>query len=319
MKRLVILGNYSMKSWLSKAAGPYNVTLLDVEASGAAEIERDADGNLQATDSEMDMTFLEAKVDLQNMGVMRGFLQGIVASAGPALFEAIKPSILKEVNDKMRSRVNAKIKTIGDKFVPSDDKISPIDKAVAEGRRYVRDNGYDPYKMEVKHFRASSLKVTVSEFVVSGLSKFNRVGGVTLSMDKGHVIAGIHLATKQLYGSCRWNVSISDFFHRDGVSYFTVKQLQVKAKVSQSLDVKKPPKLLDLDIFLGPVRLQMDKSESFNFIIEFVVNTMPALIRHVIVDTLEIPIKQKIQEILDKVDVEKLVNETLPELDNMGL
>lgn len=45
MPRLVVLGNYTAKSWFKKAAGPFNVTILDVTSSGAAALTRDEDGN----------------------------------------------------------------------------------------------------------------------------------------------------------------------------------------------------------------------------------------------------------------------------------
>lgn len=68
MPRLMVLGNYTAKSWFKKAAGPFNVTIFDVTASGAAALSRDVDGDLMASESEMDMQFKDGSVDFKNLG-----------------------------------------------------------------------------------------------------------------------------------------------------------------------------------------------------------------------------------------------------------
>lgn len=55
----------------------------------------------QATESEMDMTFRDAIVDFKNLGMVGSLLQGVLATAAPVLFEAIKPGVLSQVGDSI--------------------------------------------------------------------------------------------------------------------------------------------------------------------------------------------------------------------------
>lgn len=322
MKRLVILGNYTAKVFFRKVAGPYNVTLLYVEASGAAALVKDKEGNLQASDSEMDMTFMDSKVNFGNMGIMGTLLQGMAASAGPVLFDAIKPIVLTEINQKVREDINKKIKKIGTKFAETGTK-PPLDIALEEGRNYVRENGYDPYVIDnyvLKYMPTNNslFKVNISNLTLTGLSNFRRVGEVSLSMDSGTVQMGIHLATSKLRGKCTWSLVIGQF-QRNGQTNFTVDYVQGRGFVNQSLDVTKHPVLEDLDVNVGKVRLKMRGSGPFDIVVEALVNTLPDLIRHVIVDAIEAPMKFGIQQILNEVNVEEVLERQLPELDKMGL
>jgi len=61
--------------------------------------------------------------------------------------------------------------------------------------------------------------------------------------------------------------------------------------------------------------VKSDGAGTLNHIVEFSVNVLPNLLREQIVNALEKPIMEHIQKILDKVDVEKMIEEKLPELD----
>lgn len=316
MKRLVILGNYTMRTFFKRASGPFNVTLLNVDAEGAAELKPDGDGQLQATDSEMDMYAHDMILDFKNLGFAGSMFQGMVSGIGTFLFDSIKPEILDKVNDVIRNDVNTKIKEISKKYV---NGVKPVDLAVAEGRRYVKEKGYDPYHIRNYTINEGDYSINITHFVLNGLSKFYRVGNVSLSMDTGVIQIGLHVATQRLTGECEWGMKLSKFYTRVGYANFTVDHVQVRALVNQSLDICKHPMLDDIDIEVGKVRLKMDGKKPLDFILEYIVNSLPTLIRHVIVDAMEIPIKHKIQEILDNIDVEKLVDQNLPLLDNLNL
>lgn len=87
----------------------------------------------------------------------------------------------------------------------------------------------------------------------------------------------------------------------------------------QSIDVSQHPVLRKLDINVGKILLDMSGLGKLDIVAETIVNTLPDLLRHIIVDATEIPIKIKAQEILDRIDVEQLVDKNLPELDRIGL
>lgn len=313
MKRLVILGNYTLKTFFRGTQGPFNVTLMDVDSEGVAEIANTDEGHLEATDSQMDMSTKNMKLDFKNLGFL---FQGVISAVGDAVFASLKPQILERVNLIIRTDVNKKLKDFSIKFV---NKVAPVDLAFSEGRKYVKSHGYDPYHTKDHTFLLGGLvNVNISEFVVEGLSKFYRVGNLTISMDEGTIEIGVHVLTGKLTGHCNWSGETFGLV-KYGKTNFVVDHLQVRALVTQSLDVRKKPQLKDLDLELGWVKVTMDSPMSLNMMIEGVINAFPRLIRHIIVDTLEQPLKEKIQEILDKINVESIVDENLPRLDSFGL
>lgn len=316
MKRLVILGNYTMKTFWNRAAGPFNVTLLDVDSEGVAEVATAPEGHLEATDSQMDMEAKEMKVDFRNMGWTGSVIQSAVGAIGDALFNSIKPQILERINVIIRTDVNKKLKEFSNKFI---NKVAPVDLAFSEGRKYVKTHGYDPYHIHDHSFLIGSLvHVNITEFWVEGLSKFYRVGNLSLSMDNGAIEIGVHVLTQKLTGSCVWSGQAFGIT-KSGRTNFTADHLQARALVTQSLDVRQKPQLRDLDLELGWVKVTMDSPLRLNLMIEGIINAFPKLIRHIIVDTVEQPVKEKIQEILDKINVESVVDEHLPRLDSFGL
>lgn len=323
MNQLIILGNYSANAWFKKVAGPFNVTLRYVEASGAAALQRDAQGNLQASDSEMDMTFMDSRVKFGNMGVMGSLLQGVVASAGPVLFDAVKPVILKEINERVREDVNKKIRTIGTRFTETGTT-PPLELAIQEAKKYVKENGYDPYQLDnygVKYMPTNNsiFQINITNLILTGLSDFRRVGEVSLSMDSGTIQIGLHLATSKLKGRCMWSINIGKAFKKEGHTNFTVDYVQGRGIINQSLDVSQHPTLEDIDINVGKVKVQMKGTGALDLLVEAVVNTLPDLIRHIIVDAIELPLKFAVQHMLSEINVEEVLNKQLPELDKMGL
>ncbi|KAF0772364.1 Uncharacterized protein FWK35_00013791 [Aphis craccivora] len=319
IKRMYVLGNYTMRSWLSRpAAGPFNVTLIDVEAAAEAALEPDEDGVLQATDTEMDMQFRDCELDFKNLGFGASMLQGVISTMGSVLFEGIKPFIINEVNTNLRSDVNAQVKAITSKL-PKLTMPVP-DMAVAEGRAYVRRMGFDPYHIADRHINEGPLNFTITELTIAGLSNFQRVGDIGLQVRGPVLQLAVHVITGSVNGSLRWSYQLGlvKTFGRTGVSNFTVDHIQVRALVNQTLDIRNKPVLEKLDIEVGKIEVQMDRKEPLDYVIEIAVNSLPSLLRHIIVDALEEPIKMKVQTILDDVKVEKLVEDRLPELDRLA-
>lgn len=318
IKRMYVLGNYTLRSWLSRpASGPFNVTLIDVEAAAEAALEPDEDGNLQATETEMDMQFKDCELDFKNLGFAASMMQGVISTMGSVLFEGIKPFIISEVNTNLRTDVNAQVKAITSKLPKMTVPVP--DMAVAEGRAYVRRMGFDPYHVADRHIAEGPLNFTITELTVSGLSNFKRVGDIGLQIRGPVLQMSVHVITGAVNGSLRWSyrLGLTKTFGRAGVSNFTIDHIQVRALVNQTLDIRNKPVLEKLDIEVGKIEVQMDRKEALDYVIEIAVNSLPSLLRHIIVDALEEPIKMKVQTILNDVQVEKLVEDRLPELDRM--
>jgi len=319
IKRMYVLGNYTLRSWLSRpAAGPFNVTLIDVDAAAEAALEPDEDGVLQATDTEMDMQFKDCELDFKNLGFAASMLQGVISTMGSVLFEGIKPFIINEVNTNLRTDVNAQVKAITSKLPKMTVPVP--DMAVAEGRSYVRRMGFDPYHIADRHIKEGPFNFTITELTVAGLSNFQRVGDIGLQVRGPVLQLAVHVITGSVKGSLRWSyqLNLTKTFGRTGVSNFTVDHIQVRALVNQTLDIRNKPVLEKLDIEVGKIEVQMDRKEPLDYVIEIAINSLPSLLRHIIVDALEEPIKMKVQTILDDVKVEKLVEDRLPELDRLA-
>lgn len=317
MDRLVSVGNYTMRTWFSRAAGPFTTIMYNVTTESAAALQRNEDGDLEASESEMDMSFEDVKLDFKNLGMMGTVFQNAMGSVASVLFNGMKPAILNEVNTKLRADVNKKLKTMATSLKLAD--MNPVDQAVMEGRRYVKDQGYDPYFLKNYTRDIGFLTVNVTNFYLRGLSRFYRVGEIPFSMDSGVVEAGVHVATNRLNGSCIWSVGIGNTVIRNGSLDFSTEQLQIRGLVRQSLDLEEQPKLHDLDILLGRLELKTARMDSLDYFVETAVNNLPSLLRHIIVDGLEHPIKFKVQEILDEVDVQAIVNDTLPAIDKFNI
>lgn len=318
IERMYVLGNYTLKSWFGRpAAGPFNVTLIDVDAEAAAALEPDEDGNLQANETEMDMRFRDCELDFKNLGFTATMFQGIISSVGSVMFDGIKPFIINEVNTNLKADVNAQVKAITSKLPKM--KVPVPDLAVNEGRAYVRRMGYDPYRLADRSFKEGPVNLTVSELTVSGLSNFRRVGDVGLQVRGPVLQLSMHVITGAINGTLRWQyqLGLNRMFGRVGVSNFSADHVQVRAVVNQTLDIRNKPVLDKLDIEVGNIAVQMDRREPLDYVVEVAVNSLPPLLRHVVVDALEEPIKAKVQTILDDVQLEAMVEERLPELDRM--
>lgn len=319
--RMYVLGNYTLRSWFgSPAAGPFNVTLIDVDAEAAAALVPDEDGVLQANETEMDMRFRDCELDFRNLGFTATLFQGVISTVGSVLFDGIKPFIISEVNNNLRTDVNAQVKAITGRL-PRITVPVP-DMAINEGRLYVRRMGYDPYRVTDRHVIRGPVNVTVDELTVRGLSNFRRVDDVGLQVRGPVLQLTVHVITGPITGTARWRyrlltVHTVKAYGRTGASNFSAEHIQVRAVVNQTLDIRNKPVLDRLDIEVGKVAVRMDRAEPLDYVIEMMIDSLPALLRHIIVDALEEPIKMKVQTILNDVQLEQMVEERLPELDRL--
>lgn len=307
---LVIHGLYTLQSWLSRSTGNFTSKLTGVNVEGLARLEVATDGKLQATNIDMDLTFDKIDLDFKNLGFLATVFQSVINSIGSFLFDSIKPFILKEVNTNMRGEVNKHISQLPQYFPNS---ISPFDMAVAEARKQVSEMGYDPYKLKDYSQIAGIFTVTSSHTWITGLASFYRMGNITITLENGIVYALLDVGTQKLKGMTHWEVSvIGGFLSRAGTVSFTIQYFRVQIKLSQSLDTRKRATLEELELELGNIQARVHGAGTLDYLMEAGINIVPNLLRYQIMDAIEGPLKRRIQIELSKVDVEKLIDEKIP-------
>lgn len=278
-----VVGDYVMTSLFSKSDGPYTVILRNVCVQGNATLAVNRDGHIEMDDIKMDITFAEMSMDFQNLGESRnqiyqckqclehsfaGFLgnifQGIVNSAPNMVFDLMKPYIMKEAYTNIKEQVDTNIAQLSNNrsFVNS---VSPLDMAISELRRLVRDKGFDPYHL-TPYSRANGMyNMEMSNTWVAGLSSFYRVGDIIVLIENNTVGVTLQLGTQQLTGSSQWVVSIgSGMITRTGHVVFTVQHVKASVEVEQPLDTRKKLQIRNLDMELGNIQVRVHLMEYWN-------------------------------------------------------
>lgn len=309
IEQLLIKGQYTMSTWFSRQQGDFNVTLSGVLIKGLASMEVNQNGQLEAQNINMDITFQNIAMNFQNLGFMGSIFQGIINSVGTFLFDSIKPLILSQVNDNVRGDVNKHIMELPQRFPNS---ISPLDMFISEMRKFARIKKFDPYKIDNYNNSAGIFTVELTNTWVTGLASFYRVGNVTLTMKEKVLYAGLHVGTNQLFGSCQWEIGVAGLMSRAGTVSFTTEYIQVNVTVAQPLDVRKKPKIEDFNLKLGNIQMRVNGAGTTDYVLEFLVNILPNILRYQIVDAIENPIKQHIQNYIDLINVEQMIDEKLP-------
>lgn len=92
--------------------------------------------------------------------------------------------------------------------------------------------------------------------------------------------------------------------------------------MNQSININNKPVIDDIDVRLGKIKIKHDGLKSLDFIIESIVNRyIPDILKNLIIDSIEEPLKWKVQEILNhtlvnKYSIDNLLNDkVLPKLD----
>ncbi|XP_039276258.1 uncharacterized protein LOC120349757 [Nilaparvata lugens] len=314
IENLEVRGNYTLTSWLSRSADSCMVKLSDVYVVGLAEMSIAREGHLQASRIDMDISVDEINLDFQNLGFLASLFQGMMNSVGVFVFDSIKPFILNAVNADLRNGIDKAAREIKMTFPNS---IPPLDLAIAEGRKRVMSLGYDPYMFPDYSQSAGMFGMYMTNMWVTGLGSFYRVGNMTVSMQNHVVQIGVSVGTDELMGNCHWQISAAGLYSHAGATSFTVEYVQVEAKLNQALDIRKHPVLESLDMTVGNIQLRHEGTGSLDYALELLVNLLPNILRYQIVDALEDPLRRRFQEILNSVDVEKIINEEIPKLEKM--
>lgn len=65
-------------------------------------------------------------------------------------------------------------------------------------------------------------------------------------------------------------------------------------------------------------KVRSDGAGTFDYVIEFVINVLPNLLRFQIMDALENPAKARIQEEMNKINVERFIKKNIPTFEQMS-
>lgn len=316
---VIVRGNYTLKTFFSSAAGPFSVVLKRVFVQGNASLGVERDGQVRTQDIRLDISFADMATDFQNLGLLGSLFQSFVNSAPSLVFDAIKPFMLKEAYEKIRTEIDTNIARLaGAHSFPNS--ITPLDMAVSEARQRVRQMGYDPYRVPDYNHTAGIFAVEMSGTWVTGLSSFYRVGDVAVAVENNTVAVVLQLGTQRLQGSSQWQVAVaSGMITRVGHVQFTVQHVKVTVEVHQALDTRRRPQIRDLQLELGNIQVRCDGAGSLDYVTEFLVNVLPNLLRYQIMDAIEGPLRTRIQEKFDLIDVEQVIRERVPEFQRMGM
>lgn len=64
--------------------------------------------------------------------------------------------------------------------------------------------------------------------------------------------------------------------------------------------------------------MRSDGAGTLDYVIELLVNILPNLLRYQIMDALENPAKMRIQEEFNKINIEKILKQKVPEYERLG-
>lgn len=140
--------------------GPFTIILKNVKIDGNATIGVEKDGKLKTQHINIDIQFKDMAMDFKNLGFFASVFQSLANSASNVvrkvnlnnvlhfqtqllfqIFDGIKPMILKDAYIKIREAVDQNLATMIGADTQIPNSISPIDNAIAEARKLVREKG----------------------------------------------------------------------------------------------------------------------------------------------------------------------------------
>lgn len=147
----------------------------------------------------------------------------------------------------------------------------------------------------------------------------------------------MHLGTQEIVGSTDWEITAGKgIITRTGNIKFSLQYIHAIVVVSQSLDTRNRPQIKDLQLELGNIQvnfiqfqlvsknynnfslqIRSDGAGTFDYVLEFLINVIPNLLRYQIMDALENPAKIKIQEAMDQINMEMIIKEKIPTFEKM--
>ncbi|KAI5642347.1 hypothetical protein NE865_05709 [Phthorimaea operculella] len=310
-------GTYRYSSFVMPRQGPFTVNITGLKLTPRGSLGVEIDGKLRTQDIHIDITFDTIQVNFENLGSLGNILQGFINSAGHFIFDNIKPRILQDTYSKAREEMDKKIEEMaGDMKFPNS--IAPLDMVLIDARKKVREMGYDPYKVEdYNNADGSYASFSLTNTWVNGLSTFHRIGDISLSLENNTVTANFEIGSQKLEGFTVWEVS-AGMMSVTGTASFSVEYISARVIIAQSLDTTKRPLLRKFHLDVGNIQARCDGAGTIDYIIEFVVNILPNLLRYQIIEAIEGPLTRNLQEKLNRIDVEEEIKVSLPRIDEMA-
>lgn len=304
---LQVLGKYELRNFLQRRGGDFAVRLMDVRLGGSVALHVNRSGFLQTTSIDLDMSFGDLDLAFQGLPFV-SLVKNVLDGLGALVFEGIKPFVLRVVNHNLRDDLNVQLRRIPRRFPNS---VAPLDMAVVELRRQVRDDGYDPIRLPDQGVGNAYLHANLSDIRVTGLASFHRTGDVVIDVENHVVRVSLDFATGRLAGSFRWRVvGFGDYLDREGAATLTVEGVRVRATLSQHTDTRRKPQLEDLHFVVGEVTAQVEGAGTLGYVFDAVLTVLPNLL----LEGVEEPLRKKVSQELEDVDIEQLIESRLPSI-----
>lgn len=301
-------GHYRCSSFMTSRSGPYSVVIRNLLVTARANIGVQGDGKLRAEDITMELDHESIDVNFENLDPLIG---GIVNNAGNFIFDTVKPYMLQDAYTKARRAIDTELeKTAEDLQFPNT--LPPLDMILIDVGNKIRELGFDPYRIKdyASNDTMSFLSLALYNTWIKGVSTFYRVGNITVKVTNDTAVLDFEVGTKRIEGSTHWNVTVGIISNAGKIS-FSIEYLSLRVVISQPLDVRQTAILKDMQIDVGNLQMRSDGAGTGDYILEFALNIIPNLLRYHIVDALEWPLKNKIQEKLNKINVEETVKQEL--------
>ncbi|XP_034097360.1 uncharacterized protein LOC132783682 isoform X2 [Drosophila nasuta] len=307
LDEMVVKGRYKLAALFSNSNGPCSITLRRVHFTALATLAAQSDGRLAVDQMKTDITFGEMSMDFQNLGFMGSMFQGVLNSAPNLVFDAMKPFMLSDVEKQLSAEIDKfVVEKLGDPRMPNS--IRPLDTMIAQTRKQVREYGFDPYHLPDMNRTMGVLSAQLTNTWIRGVSSFYRVGNVTVALVNNTITMRFQVGTQELSGAGQWEVGMG-MMSRIGHVQFTVHHLRATLEFSQALDTRQRPLIKDLQLDLGNIQVRCSGAGTLDYVMEFAVNVLPNLLRYQIMDAIENPIKQRVQETLNTIDIEQAIKQ----------
>merc|ERR1712071_430370 len=198
----------------------------------------DPDGILRATNVSLDLTFFDIKMKFENLGFMANIMQGAINSFGTYIFNSIKPTVLKLVDDIVKGNVNSQMRNLSYRFPES---IPPLDTAMANVRTQIRKRNMDPFHIPaLAKTLDNGIVIKLSNGTFHGLASIHRSGDIQMGFENNSLVIGIQVATQQLLGKFNWELD-TKLFSPKGKFDVQIDSLDINIGLSQSADVREKP------------------------------------------------------------------------------
>lgn len=317
MDMLEVRGKYSVNMFINSHQGHFTANLTGIHSVALATLGVERDGKLRAQNISVDVTLKNIAVNFDNAGLLAILLQGVFNSMSTFLYDSIKPYLLRDAHSNMREAINKKVdQIVGDIEFPNT--ISPLDMIMIDFRKKIKQMNMDPLKINDYYSDIGVFNIGLNETWITGLSSLHRIGNVTLQLENHTLIADFNIGTKELKGSTQWQFSgANGLISLTGTYSFSVNYIRGRFVLIQALDTSKHTEFQNLELDVGNIQLCSDGTGTLDYVLELLANILPNILRYQIIHTLQDPIRLKLQQELNGINIEEEIINKLPEIDRM--